>query len=231
MWSRRGGPISAHWPSSARAGPLSMMPARTSTAVHRGATCGPAACPGRSSSVNMNPPCPHPGPSGANCMHDPRRIRPFARPPAMIICPRRPSGEIGRRAGLKIRWGSNPVPVRPRPRAPSLPSPGDLAMTPATAPAWIETSNRHAAIVLDWLARFHPEVGSLFGVPGSDERVFDLGPRIHERRLEAAQAVATALEALAPKETDAAVRQDLAIMLDAVRRDVDRETRHHAAFL
>jgi uncharacterized protein (DUF885 family) len=104
-------------------------------------------------------------------------------------------------------------------------------MTPATAPAWIETSNRHAAIVLDWLARFRPEVGSLFGVPGSDERVLDLGPRIHERRLESAQAVAAALEAMAPKETDPAVRQDLAIMLDAVRRDVDRETRHHAAFL
>src|SRR5436190_16973483 len=38
-----------------------------------------------------------------------------------LDCGERPSGEIGRRAGLKIRWGSNPVPVRPRPRAPPLP--------------------------------------------------------------------------------------------------------------
>jgi hypothetical protein len=105
------------------------------------------------------------------------------------------------------------------------------ATAPAAPPAWIATSNAHAAIVLDLLARFYPEVGSMFGVPGSDERVMDLGPRLHERRCDAIGTAITALEALVPGQKNAAVRQDLAIMLDATARDLDRQTRTHAVFL
>ncbi len=104
------------------------------------------------------------------------------------------------------------------------------AATPAP-PAWIATSNRHAAIVLDSLARFQPEVGSLFGVPGSDERVYDHGPRVHERRIEDSRSVLAALEQLVPAEKDAAVRQDIEILIDAVTRGLDRAARTHAAFL
>jgi len=105
------------------------------------------------------------------------------------------------------------------------------AASPAAAPAWIATSNQHAAIVLDSLARFQPEVGSLFGVPGSDERVYDHGPRLFERRTADSRTVLDAIEALVPIEKDPAVRQDLAILIDAVKRGLDRATRTHAAFL
>src|SRR5258708_3935347 len=103
--------------------------------------------------------------------------------------------------------------------------------TDVAAPAWIAASNRHAGIVLDSLARFQPEVGSLFGVPGSDERIYDHGPDIHARRVADSRKVLDALERLVPVEQDAAVRQDLAILIDAVMRGLDRAERSHAVFL
>src|SRR4051794_18567806 len=44
------------------------------------------------------------------------------------------------------------------------------------APAWVETSNRNAQILLAAQAPFQPEYASFFGIPGYDDQVADLGP-------------------------------------------------------
>jgi uncharacterized protein (DUF885 family) len=97
-----------------------------------------------------------------------------------------------------------------------------MPATDAQPAAWIAQSNAHAQVVLDNLARFNPEIGSLFGVPGSDERVIDLGPRIEERQLESSRALLADLETRLAAEKDAHVRQDLEIMLDLTRRGIER---------
>ena len=97
-----------------------------------------------------------------------------------------------------------------------------MPATVAQPAAWIVRSNELAQVVLDQIARFHPEVGSMFGVPGSDERVIDLGPEVDERQLAASRALLADLEARLANETDANVRQDLEIMLDLTRRDIER---------
>ena len=102
--------------------------------------------------------------------------------------------------------------------------PQNATQTGATKPApWIARSNEHAKVVLDSLARFHPETGSLFGVPGADERVIDLGGDIDQRRLASARATQADLEKRLTAETDPQVRQDLEIMLDLVARDLERQ--------
>ena len=97
--------------------------------------------------------------------------------------------------------------------------------------SWITTSNEHAQVVLDHVARFQPEVGSLFGVPGSDERAIDVGPGIVQRSLEAARAVLAELNKRLDAEREPNVRQDLAIMIDLVTREVERTTAHDRLLL
>src|SRR5690242_15012062 len=96
-------------------------------------------------------------------------------------------------------------------------------MTTAAQPAsWIATSNEHAKVVLAHVAAFHPEVGSLFGLPDSDTRIVDLGPGIVERKVAAGRTVLQALQAKVAAEREPNVRQDLAIMIDLVEREIDR---------
>jgi len=97
-------------------------------------------------------------------------------------------------------------------------------MTGTAAPqaSWIAQSNEHAQVVLAHIARFLPEIGSLFGLPGADERIVDLGPGIDERRVAAARVVLADLEQRLAGERETNVRQDLAIMLDLLRREIER---------
>ncbi|MET0288952.1 MAG: DUF885 domain-containing protein [Pseudoxanthomonas sp.] len=95
------------------------------------------------------------------------------------------------------------------------------AATPAKAsatksPAWVQTSNRYAQLLLQAQAPFQPESVGFWGVPGYDDKVADLGPQ-NEARYRAAmqQAQAKLKEALA-REQDANVRQDLQIMISSV---------------
>jgi uncharacterized protein (DUF885 family) len=101
---------------------------------------------------------------------------------------------------------------------------------PDTAP-WIETSNRHAQLVLDMLSRFHPEAGSQFGMPGVDERVIDLGPGIAERELAGMRETEAALRERLGAENDPQVRQDLEIMLDLVVRGIEMHVASEAILL
>ena len=145
-----------------------------------------------------------------------------------------------------------PVPRAPVPRAPASRAPARLALavalalvaplpvlagaaTPAAAaapsatpvratPAWVETSNRDAQILLEPQARFAPESASFFGVPGYDEQVADLGPD-NPARYRAAMAKAKAqLEQKLQVERDPDVRQDLAIMIRAAGENIEGST-------
>ena len=111
-----------------------------------------------------------------------------------------------------------------------LPVLAAAATTPITAaptrttPAWVETSNRDAQILLEPQARFAPESASFFGVPGYDEQVADLGPD-NPARYRAAMAQAKAqLEQKLQVERDPDVRQDLAIMIRAAGDNIEGST-------
>jgi hypothetical protein len=99
------------------------------------------------------------------------------------------------------------------------------------AAPWIDKSNQHAQLVLDMLSRFHPEVGSMFGVPGVDERVIDLGPGIDERELAVMRETEAALKTRLAGESDTQVKQDLEIMLDLVARSIEVHVASEAILL
>ncbi|HEY5971388.1 MAG TPA: DUF885 domain-containing protein [Pseudoxanthomonas sp.] len=108
-----------------------------------------------------------------------------------------------------------------------LPAFAQSAATPATeakpaaSPAWVETSNCYAQILLNAQAPFQPETASFFGIPGYDDQVTDLGPD-NARRYRVATAKARAkLQAKLEVERDANVRQDLEIMLKAADENIE----------
>ena len=87
---------------------------------------------------------------------------------------------------------------------------------PAAAPAdWVDRSNQNAAVLLEVMARFAPESAGQLGVPGMDDRILDLEPGLHERRLEALGGAIAELRGRLARETDPAVRQDLEILIEA----------------
>jgi hypothetical protein len=88
-------------------------------------------------------------------------------------------------------------------------------------PDWVKRSDENARILLDLQARFAPEGASQMGLDGYDDQIFDLQSD-RDARLRAARtaAVATLQERMA-KETDAAVKQDLEILIDSAKRDME----------
>ncbi len=96
-----------------------------------------------------------------------------------------------------------------------------LAGMAAAAPAWVEKSNRYAEMVLDEYARFSPEGAGGLGVEGVDEEVVDLGPDLYERSQASARELESVLVAALAGEQDLKVRQDLGILIQAVRDGVE----------
>ncbi len=82
------------------------------------------------------------------------------------------------------------------------------------APAWIEKSNQHAQILLEFMSRFTPEAASRFGVPGLDEAIMDLKPELYERQREAGEKLLAELRRRLEAETEPLVRQDLRILIE-----------------
>jgi hypothetical protein len=85
---------------------------------------------------------------------------------------------------------------------------------PDSSPA-IARSNADAQPLLSAMARFVPEMASRFGVAGFDDKIFDLGPNLAQRQIDAVEAARAGLEADLAAEKDPAVRQDLEIMIQA----------------
>ncbi len=90
-------------------------------------------------------------------------------------------------------------------------------------PEWVERSNAIAYHLLESSARFAPEFSGQMGVEGFDEDVFDLRPRLYERRRAVAEEQIAYLEGLLATEEDPRVAQDIEIMLKATRDQVESD--------
>ncbi|HVX05800.1 MAG TPA: DUF885 domain-containing protein [Rhodanobacteraceae bacterium] len=92
---------------------------------------------------------------------------------------------------------------------------------PVPPPAWVVQSNRYAQVLLKPMAEFNPEFASQFGLPGYDDKVVDLKPNVDQRSREALTQARDTLKADLAKTTDANVREDLEIMIDAASRFIE----------
>jgi hypothetical protein len=96
------------------------------------------------------------------------------------------------------------------------------ALAPADAPAaWIARSNENAALLMGAFAKFIPEQAGQLGLPGLEEQVFDLKPQLLERQQAALREALAQLEARLAAETDANVRQDLQILIQSTRDQIE----------
>ena len=94
---------------------------------------------------------------------------------------------------------------------------------PAPRPAsrdWISRSNQNAQLLLDVQARFAPELAARTGVAGIDDRISDFTPGRRQRQRQAIQQSVAALEDRQKAERDPNVNEDLAILIEAGRRQI-----------
>ena len=102
-----------------------------------------------------------------------------------------------------------------------------LAAPPAAAPSarprpeWVVRSDEHAKVPLGQLGRFSPEYAGFLGIEGLDREVFDLKPGLDERSEQATRASLAELEKRLAAEKDPRVRQDLEIMIQAGRDNLE----------
>ena len=97
------------------------------------------------------------------------------------------------------------------------------AAAPAAASAssaWVEASNRNAAIVLAAQAQFSPERASDTGLAQYDGLAADLGPKLTERYVAAMQQARAQLQQKLAAEKDERIRQDLQILTNAVDQSI-----------
>src|SRR4249919_3622524 len=110
----------------------------------------------------------------------------------------------------------------------ALPAPGlaQAQATPASAaaraaPAWVAKSNEYTQILILAQAPFQPETVSFFGIPGYDDKVADFGPNYAQRFRDATAKAKADLLARSAKETDANVKQDIAILVQAADDQIE----------
>lgn len=89
----------------------------------------------------------------------------------------------------------------------------------ANQPAWVVRSNELAQPVLQAQARYSPEQASANGQEEFDTAVADLGPHLYERRKADSDKLLLKLKAERTVETDPKVREDLDILIGAVKDD------------
>ena len=101
---------------------------------------------------------------------------------------------------------------------------------PASAPAasgkvasgdWIARSNQNAQVLLDVQARFAPEFAARTGVSGIDDRISDFTPGRRARQRQAMREAVAVLEDRQKSERDANVAEDLAVLVDAGKRQIE----------
>src|SRR5712691_4162308 len=106
------------------------------------------------------------------------------------------------------------------------------SVSPATAgvaprPSWMTRSDVHAQVLLDVIARFGPEFAGQIGINGLDEQVLDLQPRRYEREQEATQKAIAELELRRAREKDLLVKQDLDILIQSGKENVEGDELSH----
>ena len=100
-------------------------------------------------------------------------------------------------------------------------APAKAAPVRPAAPTWVAKSNEYTQILILAQAPFQPEQVSFFGVPGFDDQVFDFGPAYAKRFRDATAKAKAELVAKSAKETDANVKQDIAILLQAADDQIE----------
>ena len=95
------------------------------------------------------------------------------------------------------------------------------AFAQTNTPDWVKRSNENSKILLDVLVRFSPESAARLGVEGHDAEVFQLPSDINEKNIAAVQAAIKKLDAKLASETDPAVRQDLQILIDSAKDNIE----------
>ncbi len=90
----------------------------------------------------------------------------------------------------------------------------------AAEPRWVATSNADARRVLEAQAAFTPEDAARIGLTQYDGLARDLGPGVDERYVAAMEQVRTELERRLDAEKEPHVRQDLQILIHAVRDEI-----------
>ncbi len=98
-----------------------------------------------------------------------------------------------------------------------------LAGTGAVAAdtSWVDKSNEHAQVVLAAFAELAPEGAGNMGVDGLDEEISDLSPGFQDRARETIGSVVSELERRLESETDPKVRQDLGILIQAGKDNLE----------
>ncbi|HET7650257.1 MAG TPA: DUF885 domain-containing protein [Gammaproteobacteria bacterium] len=98
---------------------------------------------------------------------------------------------------------------------------------PAQPPAWVAESNQNAQIVLKTFAEFAPEQAGQLGVDGLDEQASSLTPDIVARLDKAFDQDIGELNARLAKTTQPQVKQDIEILIDAVKNaKADTDLQH-----
>jgi len=90
----------------------------------------------------------------------------------------------------------------------------------AQTPAWVARSDQNADVLLQVLAKSSPESASSLGIPGLDEEISDFKPGYQERNRKALEQAAATLRQRLAAEKDAAVRQDLEILIESAEQNV-----------
>ncbi len=86
---------------------------------------------------------------------------------------------------------------------------------------WVKRSNAIAYKILESGAKFAPEFSGQTGVDGYDEAIFDLKDGLVKRQLENAESNLKMLKDLLAKEQDPRVKQDIEIMMQSVRDNIE----------
>ena len=95
------------------------------------------------------------------------------------------------------------------------------AMSAIAQDDWVQTSNEHAQVVLEAVAKFSPESAGSIGVDGLDEEILDLREELYERDLADSERVIGELRIRLTEESHPAVRQDLGILIKAVEDSIE----------
>jgi len=86
---------------------------------------------------------------------------------------------------------------------------------------WVKRSNEIAYKILKSQAKFAPEFSAQTGVEGYDEEIFDLQDNLVQRQLKVAEDNLKMLNELLSTEADARVRQDIEIMIQSVKDNIE----------
>ncbi|WP_454597522.1 DUF885 domain-containing protein [Qipengyuania sp. SM2507] len=103
--------------------------------------------------------------------------------------------------------------------APAL-AQSEVAVAGEAAPEWVETSNAYTIQLIEFEAQFFPEGASQAGYEQYDGQTFDMSPDRDERYLAGAEALRARFAAARETETNAFVKQDLAILIDSLDRSI-----------